>query len=91
MNVDELVTVVLMVVVGAVTTGAFYFGFAGLLGAFLIVRCKSRDHWTFTSVDGSPRSCPRCHHPVLAHAFVADSRSRQFQRAARMQDGNRQQ
>lgn len=90
MNVDELVTVVLMVTVGAVTTAAFYFGFAGLLGAFLIVRCKSCSHLTFTSADGSPRSCPRCHHPVLAHALVADSRSRQFQRGARMRDGNRQ-
>ena len=40
MNVDELVTVVLLVTVGAVTTAAFYFGFAGLLGAFLFVFTK---------------------------------------------------
>ncbi len=68
LNVDELVTAVLMVVVGAVAITALYLGLMGFAGAVVIIRCQSCDRWTFSSAHGPSRSCQRCHHPVFVHA-----------------------
>jgi hypothetical protein len=74
LNVDELLTVILMVLVGGVTTAAFYLGLVGLLGALVFTRCPSCEHWTFTSVDGSGRGCHHCHY--VAGVPVQQGRTR---------------
>ena len=91
LSVDELVTVVLIVVVGAVTTAALYLGLLGLLGAVHIVRCASCNHWTFSSADGRPCSCPRCRHLALPHPLHAAGHPRHLKHALPIQKGDEQQ
>ena len=91
LSVDELFTVVLIVVVGAVTTAALYLGLLGLLGAVHIVRCASCNHWTFSSADGRPCSCPRCRHLALSHPLHAAGRPRHLKHALAIQKRDEQQ
>jgi predicted amidophosphoribosyltransferase len=88
--VDELVTVTLMVVVGATTVAAFYLGLLGLLGALLIVRCQSCTRWIVTSMNGAPDFCPHCHHPLTVHSLQADHRHGRLATAVGTPKGVRQ-
>jgi hypothetical protein len=68
---DEGITVVLMVGVGALTTAALYVGLVGMLGGFYIVRCASCNHWIFSPADRPRQSCTRCRRSALLHPLRA--------------------
>lgn len=71
MTVYEDLTIAVVVVLAAFTTGAIYVGLLGLLGGYCIVRCPSCQHWTLTVTDRPRGACPRCRHPVLMHPLRA--------------------
>jgi hypothetical protein len=70
-EVYEVLTVALVVVLAAATTAAIYYGLLGMIGQFFIVRCESCGHATSSSSNRPLRSCARCRHPVLLHPLRA--------------------
>ena len=67
----EVITVLLLVLVGIIASGALYLGLLGMLGGVSIVRCVSCRHFTFTFSDGPSPSCAQCRHPRLLHPLRA--------------------
>jgi hypothetical protein len=79
-----------LIVVGTLTTAALYIGLMGMLHALVIVHCESCSHWTFTSPGSSPRSCARCHHPVLLLPSHAVRHSLHYAYGAPTREASRQ-
>jgi hypothetical protein len=71
MTAGEALTVILIAVVGALTTAALYVGLLGMLGAIDIVRCDSCSHLTLCPAQRLRSSCIRCRHPLLLHPMRA--------------------
>jgi hypothetical protein len=81
MTADEALTVILIVVVGALTTAALYVGLLGMLGAIDIVRCDSCNHLTLSPTQRLRHYCIRCRHPLLLHPARAIHHRRQLAEA----------
>jgi ribosomal protein S27E len=71
MSVYEVLTIVLIAVIGMATTAAIYLGLLNWVGAFFVVRCASCHHLTFASANAAQKSCPHCRHPVLTHPLYS--------------------
>jgi hypothetical protein len=71
MSVFEVLTFVLIAVIGLATTAAIYLGLLNWMGAFFVVRCAACHHLTFSTANDSQQSCPLCRHPVLTHPLYA--------------------
>jgi hypothetical protein len=71
MSLYEVLTIVLIAVVGMATTAAIYLGLLNWAGAFFVVRCAGCHHLTFASANEPQKSCPHCRHPVLTHPLRA--------------------
>ena len=72
----EVITALLIVAVGVLTTAALYVGLMGMLGGLYVVRCPSCAHWTFSLNDTPERDCRHCRHPMLLHPLRTVSSSR---------------
>jgi hypothetical protein len=70
MMVYEALTVVLIVLLATLTTGAIYLGLLNWVGAFHVVRCSACHHLTASS-GRQADSCPHCRHPGLLHPIYA--------------------
>jgi hypothetical protein len=71
MSVYEVLTIVLIAVVGTAATAAIYLGLLNWIGAFFVVRCAGCHHLTFSTAKNAQQSCPHCRHPVLTHPIYA--------------------
>lgn len=71
MTVYPVLTIVLITVLGTLTTLAVFLGLANWVGSFYVVRCSQCRHLTFSSANKSQASCPQCRHPVLTHPIHA--------------------
>jgi hypothetical protein len=71
MSVYEVLTIVLIAVVGTAATAAIYLGLLNWAKAFFVVRCDACHHLTFASANIAQKSCPHCRHPVLTHPIYA--------------------
>jgi hypothetical protein len=71
MSVYEVLTIILIAVVGTATTAAIYLGLLNWVGAFFVVRCAACHHLTFASSNVAQKSCPHCRHPVLTHPLYS--------------------
>ncbi len=71
MSVYEVLTIVVIAVVGMAATAAIYVGLLNWAGAFFVVRCAACHHLTFSSANSAQPSCPHCRHPVIAHPLYA--------------------
>ncbi|HEY4611080.1 MAG TPA: hypothetical protein VIH06_17825 [Ilumatobacteraceae bacterium] len=71
MSVYEVLTVLLIVVIGTAATAAIYLGLLNWAGAFFVVRCEACHHLAFSSAKTAQKSCPHCRHPVLTHPLYA--------------------
>ena len=76
MSVYEVLTVVLIAVIGTAATAAIYLGLLNWIGAFFVVRCAACHHLTFSTAKIEQTSCPHCRHPVLTHPLYAAHHSR---------------
>ena len=71
MSVYEVLTIVLIAVIGAAAIAAIYLGLLNWASAFYVVRCTACHHLTFAAANDAQRSCPHCRHPVLTHPLYA--------------------
>ena len=71
MSVYEVLTIVLIAVIGLATTAAIYLGLLNWMGAFYVVRCAACHHLAFSTANAAQQSCPHCRHPVLTHPLYA--------------------
>ena len=71
MSVYEVLTIVLIAVLGTAATAAIYLGLLNWAGAFFVVRCAACHHLTFAGANEAQKSCPHCRHPVLTHPLYA--------------------
>jgi ribosomal protein S27E len=71
MSVYEVLTIVLIAVVGAAAIAAIYLGLLNWVGAFFVVRCAGCHHLTFASANQAQQSCAHCRHPVLTHPLYS--------------------
>ena len=71
MSVYEVLTIVLIAVIGLATTAAIYLGLLNWMGAFFVVRCAACHHLAFSSANAAQQSCPHCRHPALTHPLYA--------------------
>ncbi|RDH77836.1 hypothetical protein DVS77_13325 [Mycolicibacterium moriokaense] len=71
MSVYEILTFVLIAVIGMATTAAIYLGLLNWVGALYVVRCAACHHLTFASDNAAQNSCPHCRHPVLLHPLYS--------------------
>ena len=71
MSVYEVLTVVLIAVIGAAAIAAIYLGLLNWVGAFYVVRCAACRHLTFAGTNVAQKSCPHCRHPVLTHPLYS--------------------
>jgi hypothetical protein len=71
MSVYEILTIVLIAVIGLAATAAIYLGLLNWARAFYVVRCAACHHLTFASANEAQSSCPHCRHPVLTHPLYA--------------------
>ena len=71
MSVYEVLTVLLIVVIGMAATAAIYLWLLNWVGAFFVVRCAACHHLAFSSANAARTSCPHCRHPVLTHPLYA--------------------
>ncbi|MCB0942501.1 MAG: hypothetical protein KDB72_19935 [Mycobacterium sp.] len=78
MTVYEVLTVVVIVILGTAATAAIYFGLLNWIGGAYVVRCARCHHLTVSSVRRQPRTCTHCRHPVLMHPVHAVRHPRQF-------------
>ncbi|WP_445166594.1 hypothetical protein ACTXG7_22510 [Mycolicibacterium sp. Dal123E01] len=78
MTVYEVLTIAIIVVLGAAATAAIYLGLLNWIGAAYVVRCANCRHLTVSPVRTQPESCPHCRHPVLMHPVHAAHHPRDF-------------
>jgi DNA-directed RNA polymerase subunit RPC12/RpoP len=71
MSVYEVLTIVLIAVVGTAATAAIYLGLLNWAGAFFVVRCAACHHLAFSTAKDARQSCPHCRHPVLTHPLYS--------------------
>lgn len=71
MSVYEVLTIVLIALIGTAATAAIYLGLLNWAGAFFVVRCASCHHLAFSTANATQRSCPHCRHPVLTHPLYS--------------------
>jgi DNA-directed RNA polymerase subunit RPC12/RpoP len=71
MSVYEVLTIVLIAVIGTAATAAIYLGLLNWAGAFFVVRCAACHHLAFSTAKDPRQSCPHCRHPVLTHPLYA--------------------
>lgn len=71
MSVYEVLTIILIAVIGLAATAAIYLGLLNWAKAFYVVRCAACHHLTFASANEAQSSCPHCRHPVLTHPLYA--------------------
>ena len=71
MSVYEVLTIVLIAVVGTAATAAIYLGLLNWAGAFFVVRCAACHHLAFSTAKDPRQSCPHCRHPVLTHPLYS--------------------
>ena len=71
MEIYEVLTVGLVMVLAAATTAVIYFGLLGMIGSFFVVRCAQCGHSACSAVDQPQSSCWRCRHTVLLHPVHA--------------------
>jgi ribosomal protein S27E len=76
MTVYEVLTVAVILIVGAAATLAIYLGLLNWIGGFFVVRCDECHHLTFSSANQSRRSCAHCRHPILMHPIYSAHHSR---------------
>jgi DNA-directed RNA polymerase subunit RPC12/RpoP len=67
MSAYEVLTIVLIAVIGTAATAAIYLGLLNWVGAFFVVRCAACHHLAFSTANSPRTSCPHCRHPVLTH------------------------
>lgn len=71
MSAYEVLTMVLIAIIGMATTAAIYLGLLSWAGALFVVRCAACHHLTFSTANGARESCPHCRHPVLTHPLYS--------------------
>jgi hypothetical protein len=71
MSVYEVLTIVLIAVVGTAATAAIYLGLLNWAGAFFVVRCAACHHLAFSTAKDARQSCPHCRHPALTHPLYS--------------------
>lgn len=71
MSVYEVLTIVLIAVIGTAATAAIYLGLLNWMGGFFVVRCAACRHLAFSTANSAQESCPHCRHPVLTHPLYA--------------------
>ncbi len=72
MSAYEVLTIVLIAVIGTAATAAIYLGLLSWAGALFVVRCAACHHLTFSTAKiEQAASCPHCRHPVLTHPLYA--------------------
>ena len=71
MDAIEVVTSVLVLLLGIVSVAAAYIGILGLFGAARMSRCARCGHLGLTSATEPLRTCPYCRHEQLLHPIVA--------------------
>ncbi len=71
MSAYEVLTIVLIAVIGTAATAAIYLGLLNWIGAFFVVRCAKCHHLAFSTGKNAQASCPHCRHPVLTHPIYA--------------------
>ncbi|KAA0081754.1 hypothetical protein CIW52_18665 [Mycolicibacterium sp. P9-64] len=76
MEIYEMLTLAVIVVLAAATTAAIYYGLLGMVGSFYVVRCASCGHLASSAVDQPQPSCWRCRHPALRHPMHAINQRR---------------
>lgn len=67
MELYEVLTIGLIMLLAAGTTIAIYVGLANWVGACFVVRCSECHHLTFASVNQPQASCAHCRHPMILH------------------------
>ena len=67
MSAYEVLTIVLIAVIGTAATAAIYLGLLNWVGAFFVVRCTACHHLAFSTAKTAQASCPHCRHPMLTH------------------------
>ena len=70
MSAYEVLTIVLIAVIGTAATAAIYLGLLNWVGAFFVVRCARCHHLAFSTAK-TAQSCAHCRHPVLTHPLYA--------------------
>ncbi|MCV7280327.1 hypothetical protein H7J88_11770 [Mycolicibacterium flavescens] len=71
MTILEVVIMVLIAALAAVSVAAIYVGLLNWMGAAFVVRCATCHHLTLSSSNGSRESCVHCRHPALLHPIYA--------------------
>lgn len=71
MSAYEVLTIVLIAVIGTAATAAIYLGLLNWVGAFFVVRCAACHHLAFSTAKTAQATCPHCRHPVLTHPIHA--------------------
>jgi DNA-directed RNA polymerase subunit RPC12/RpoP len=71
MSVYEVLTIIVIAVIGTAATAAIYLGLLNWVGAFFVVRCAACHHLAFSTAKNPRESCPHCRHPVLTHPLYA--------------------